>query len=186
MRSAINRVLPDTASVLTRRGDESHASAQAIDVQPTWTARHRESWRPRTDANAQEVTVVLNKHVHHVRTLAVVAALAICGTFGLSGTAWANSEAKTDAGAKAKFASVGAIFTLDDTDCDGDPVYISYRVNNGSLRRLNFSGGCHATSAKYDLTLSAGTRVSYRACVKDEGSDPCSGVTDDVVTRSAW
>lgn len=108
---------------------------------------------------------------------------AVAALFGASlingPSALADSSASTT-GARATFTSYGEVFKLYDTSCDGNPVYLRYKVNGGGENRLNHSGGCD-TNASYNLSFSEGAKVEYRACVDIRpGIDRCSGWASDV------
>ncbi len=105
-------------------------------------------------------------------------ALALGGAALAAPAAHADSSAKID-GARATFTSDGEVFRLYDTKCDGNPVYLRYKVNSGGENRLNFSGGCNE-SATYNLDFAEGALVEYRVCVDIRpGVDRCSGWASD-------
>ncbi|WP_197322150.1 hypothetical protein [Saccharomonospora sp. NB11] len=94
-------------------------------------------------------------------------------------TAAADGSASIE-GVKVTFKSYGEVFTIDDTKCDGDPVYLQYKYNGGKTQRYNFSGGCKATPAKLNLELAEDKKIEYRGCVNRElFVDRCSGWTTD-------
>ncbi|WP_086661034.1 hypothetical protein [Lentzea kentuckyensis] len=111
-------------------------------------------------------------------TLGASLALAVGGAMLTMPAAHADSSASTT-GARATFQSDGEIFRLYDTGCDGNPVYLVYRINRGSENRHDMGGGCNS-SAKYDKSYSEGTRIDYKACVNIQpGIDRCSGWSTD-------
>ncbi|MFC4852381.1 hypothetical protein [Actinophytocola glycyrrhizae] len=111
-------------------------------------------------------------------TFGAALALAIGGAAFTAPAAHADSSAK-ETGVKATFTSHGEIFRLYDTSCDGNPVYLVYKINGGSENRHDFSGGCN-NSAEYNKSYSEGALVEYKACVNIRlGIDRCSGWSDD-------
>ena len=105
-------------------------------------------------------------------------ALALGGAALVAPAAQADSSASIT-GAKATFTSAGEIFRLYDTKCDGNPVYLVYKLRGGSENRMDFSGGCDK-SAKYDKDFKEGSRVEYKVCVDIRpGLDKCSGWSTD-------
>ncbi|HEX2133120.1 MAG TPA: hypothetical protein VHH15_16355 [Actinophytocola sp.] len=105
-------------------------------------------------------------------------ALALGGAVFTAPAAYADSSAKIS-GAEATFTSYGEVFRLYDRSCDGNPVYLRYKVNGGSENREDFSGGC-GNSAKYNKSFAEGADVEYRACVNIRpGPDRCSGWSSD-------
>ena len=107
---------------------------------------------------------------------------AIAALFGaslLNGPMAAADSSASISGARATFTSHGEVFKLYDTSCDGNPVYLRYKINGGSENRLDYSGGCD-THASYNLSFAEGARVEYRACVDIRpGVDRCSGWSSD-------
>ncbi|TLW94644.1 hypothetical protein FFT09_01800 [Saccharomonospora piscinae] len=94
-------------------------------------------------------------------------------------TAAADSSARID-GVTVTFKSHGEVFTLDDTACDGNPVYLLYKYDGGGERRYNFSGGCNASPSVINLSFAEGNTIQYRGCVNRAGIwDRCSGWTTD-------
>lgn len=111
-------------------------------------------------------------------TLGATAALALAGAAFTAPAAYADSSAKIT-GAKATFTSDGEIFRLYDTSCDGNPVYLRYKINGGSENRIDYSGGCD-THGSYNKSYDEGDEVEYRACVNiAAGIDKCSGWSTD-------
>jgi hypothetical protein len=111
-------------------------------------------------------------------TLGATAALAMAGAAFTAPAAYADSSAKTT-GARATFTSDGEIFRLYDTSCDGNPVYLVYKISGGSENRIDFSGGCDK-SGEYNKSYAENTRVEYKACVNiDLAPDRCSGWSTD-------
>ena len=112
-------------------------------------------------------------------TLGAVAAMAVVGAAFTTAAASADSSANTTAGAKATFTSSGEIFRLYDTKCDGNPVYLVYKINGGSENRIDYSGGCD-TNGEYNKSYAENTRVEYKACVNINNlPDKCSGWSTD-------
>jgi hypothetical protein len=108
----------------------------------------------------------------------VAIAVAASGVLLAAPTASASGTATIE-GAQATFQSHGDVFRLYDTRCDGNPVYLVYKVA-GSEHRLDNSGGCGSHST-YNLSFPNGKGISYKACVdKNAWPDKCSGWTDDV------
>ncbi len=111
-------------------------------------------------------------------TLGATAALAMAGAAFTAPAAYADSTASIT-GAKGTFTSYGEVFKLYDTSCDGNPVYLRYKINGGSENRINYSGGC-GTHGTYNKSYAEGARVEYKACVNIELSvDRCSGWSTD-------
>ncbi|MGB3444844.1 MAG: hypothetical protein WBA97_39405 [Actinophytocola sp.] len=111
-------------------------------------------------------------------TVGASLALAMAGAAFAAPAAYADSSASTT-GARATFTSHGEIFRLYDTACDGNPVYLVYKINGGSENRHDFSGGCDK-SAEYNKSYAEGARVEYKACVNIKpGVDRCSGWSTD-------
>ena len=111
-------------------------------------------------------------------TLGATAALALAGAAFTAPAAFADSTASTT-GAKATFTSEGEIFRLYDTSCDGNPVYIIYKISNGGENRIDYSGGCD-TSGSYNKSYAENTKVDYKACVNINNlPDRCSGWSTD-------
>lgn len=111
-------------------------------------------------------------------TLGATAALALAGAAFTAPAAFADSTANTT-GAKATFTSDGEIFRLYDTSCDGNPVYIIYKISNSSENRIDYSGGCD-TNGSYNKSYAENTRVDYKACVNINNlPDRCSGWSTD-------
>ncbi|WP_158853080.1 hypothetical protein [Saccharothrix deserti] len=105
-------------------------------------------------------------------------ALAFGSAVLVTPAAHADSSASTT-GAEATFTSDGEIFRLYDTKCDGNPVYLVYKLRGGSENRMDFSGGCDK-SAKYDKDFAENSRVEYKACVNiNNAVDKCSGWSTD-------
>lgn len=112
-------------------------------------------------------------------TVGAAAALALAGAAFTAPAAYADSSANTTAGAKATFTSDGEVFKLYDTKCDGNPVYLVYKISGGSENRIDYSGGC-GTHGEYNKSYAENTRVEYKACVNiDNGFDKCSGWSTD-------
>jgi hypothetical protein len=112
-------------------------------------------------------------------TLGATAALALAGAAFTATAAYADSSANTTAGAKATFTSSGEIFRLYDTNCDGNPVYLVYKVSGGSENRIDYSGGCD-THGEYNKSYAENTRIDYKACVNINNlPDKCSGWSTD-------
>jgi hypothetical protein len=111
-------------------------------------------------------------------TLGASLALAVGGAMLAMPAAHADSSASIT-GAKGTFTSSGEIFRLYDTSCDGNPVYLVYKINNGAENRHDFSGGCNK-SAEYNKSYSEGARIDYKVCVDIRpGIDRCSGWSTD-------
>lgn len=105
-------------------------------------------------------------------------ALALGGAALIAPAAQADSSASIT-GARATFTSDGDIFRLYDTRCDGNPVYLVYKLRGGSENRMDFSGGCNQF-AKFNKNFAEGSRVEYKVCVDIRpGVDKCSGWTTD-------
>lgn len=111
-------------------------------------------------------------------TFGATLALAVAGAAFAAPAAYADSSAKIT-GAKATFTSHAEIFRLYDTSCDGNPVYLRYKINGGSENRIDFSGGCNK-NGEYNKSYAEGAKVEYKACVDIRpGIDKCSGWSTD-------
>ena len=85
---------------------------------------------------------------------------------------------KTTGGSAATWYSASNRFHLQDTACDGNPVYINWRWGSSSSNpnRIQYNAGCgHAQY--FGLTPASGTRtITFRTCVdKQDAPDSCSG-----------
>jgi hypothetical protein len=91
----------------------------------------------------------------------------------------ADSSASIE-GVKVSFKSSGEVFTLDDTKCDANPVYLQYSYDGGRAQRYDFSGGCNADPAVIDLSFAENKVIRYRGCVNVNAfPDYCTGETTD-------
>lgn len=104
-------------------------------------------------------------------------ALVFGGTALIAPAAHADSSASVP-GAKATFTSSPAAFRVYDTACDGNSVYLVYRIG-GRERRLDLSIGCDE-SVSLGLLIAKGTRIDYKVCVSIKAvPDECSVWTTD-------
>lgn len=112
---------------------------------------------------------------------AVMAALAV-GGFTAPASAAASSSAivytgGTYAGEAWFNRGAPAFFDVKDGKCDGEPVYVEWRVNGGSSRRYFNHDGCGTTRR---AQLESGRfNISYRVCVDDIPPATCSGWKSD-------
>jgi hypothetical protein len=114
-------------------------------------------------------------------TIGGTALVALLGMSVLNGPIASADGSASIEGVKVSFKSYGEVFTLDDTKCDGNPVYLQYSVEGDlQLHRHDFSGGCNADPAVINLSFAEGKEIRYRGCVNvDAFPDYCSGVTTD-------
>jgi hypothetical protein len=105
---------------------------------------------------------------------------ALLGMSVLNGpSASADSSASIE-GVKVTFKSYGEVFTLDDTSCDANPVYLLYKFDGGKQVRYDFSGGCNADPSVINLSFAENKRIDYRGCVNQNAfPDYCTGWTSD-------
>jgi hypothetical protein len=109
-------------------------------------------------------------------TLGASLAIAIGSAAFIAPSAYAGGNAGVE-GASANFISNGEIFTLHDVACDGNPVYLVYKINGSSENRINLTAGC-GSSGEYNKSYSEGTKVQFKVCVDIRpGVDRCSGWT---------
>lgn len=95
-------------------------------------------------------------------TIGGTALVSLLGMSVLNGPiASADSSASIE-GVKVSFKSYGEVFTLDDTKCDANPVYLLYSVDGGQIHRYDFSGGCNADPAVINLSFAENKVIRYR------------------------
>jgi len=70
-----------------------------------------------------------------------------------------------------------AFFDVKDGKCDGEPVYVEWRINGGSSRKYTNYNGCGTTTR---VQLQSGRfNISYRTCVDDFPPATCSSWKSD-------
>jgi hypothetical protein len=122
--------------------------------------------------------------MHRLARAACAAALMVfCA--GCSGSAGGDKDTATTEGSAVTFSADGDVFTICDTQDDGDPVYVklSYKGSGSGIRLRNDDGpggaGDGCVERAYDI--GEGTKVSFESCEADSLFDTCS----DEITGTA-
>lgn len=110
----------------------------------------------------------------------VVAAFVLTSAAAASAAASSSAIVKTGGtyAGEAWFNRGGpAFFDVKDGKCDGEPVFVEWKINGGSSRKYFNYDGCGTTRR---VQLESGRfNITYRACVDDFPPATCSGWKTD-------
>jgi hypothetical protein len=98
-------------------------------------------------------------------------------TFTAPAASASGQVVSPDGGATLSYFSSVNGFTLQDSRCDGHPVYANYRLNGGATQRVDHAGGCNTQRS---WSVSGTGTIQYRACTNIQaGPDQCSSWRTD-------